>query len=123
VPPAKLSAAVSAAALAAGVLLLAGVSDAEAAAQKIQVKAPAVRVCINKVGGIKVGVRWISGPRRYQVRVYDPSGKIVLVRRGLATHRWEQWTLRPTLGGSYRTVYTLAGRALRYRTQSLGCGG
>jgi len=98
-------------------------SRARAATQSIRVKVPAVRVCTNTIGGIKVGVRWLGGPRRYRVRVYDPNGKVVLVRRGLATRTWKRWAVRPTLGGTYRTVYTLPGRTVRYRTQSLGCGG
>jgi hypothetical protein len=103
--------------------LAVGTSRAGATAQVIRVKVPAVRVCTNTIGGIKVGVRWLSGPRRYRVRVYDPNGKVVLVRRGLATRSWKRWGVRPTLGGVYRTVYTLPGRTVRYRTQSLGCGG
>ena len=96
---------------------------AGAAAQSIRVKVPAVRVCTDTIGGIKVGVRWLSGPRRYRVNVYDPNGKVVLLRRGLATHAWKRWGVKPTLGGTYRTVYNLPGRTLRYRTKSLGCGG
>jgi len=102
--------------------LAAGPGRAGAVGRGIRVQVPASRVCTNTIAGIKVGVRWVSGRRRYRVRIYDPSGKIVLVRRGLATHHWKRWSVRPTLGGIYRTVYTLPGRTVRYRTQSLGCG-
>jgi hypothetical protein len=104
------------------VALLVGASESRAAVQSIRVEVPAVRVCTSTSGGIKIGVRWLSGPRRYGVRVYDPNNKIVLTRRGLATHTWRRWAVDPTLGGTYRTVYSLPGRTARYRTQSLGCG-
>jgi hypothetical protein len=121
----KLSAVVSAAAaLAVWILLLgAATGGAAATALSIQVKRPAVRVCTNTIGGLEVGVRWLGGPRRYRIRVYDPHGTIVLALSGLATRRWKEWALKPTLGGIYRTIYTLPGRTVRYRTQSLGCGG
>jgi hypothetical protein len=109
--------------IAAVAALAAGAGRTGAAGQSIRVEIPVSRVCTNTIGGIKVGVRWLSGPRRFRVRIYDPAGKIVLVRRELATRRWKRWSVRPTLGGIYRTVYTLPGRTVRYRTQSLGCGG
>jgi hypothetical protein len=97
---------------------------AGAAAASVQVRIPAAHVCINTIGGIKLGVRWNGvGARRFGVRLYDPTGKVVLARHGLASRAWRRWAYRPTLGGVYRTVYTLPGRTLRYRTSSLGCGG
>jgi hypothetical protein len=97
---------------------------AASAAASVQVRVPVDRVCTNTIGGISLGVRWNGvGARRFRVRLYDPSGKVVLVRHGLATRAWKRWAYRPTDGGVYRTVYTLPGRTLRYRTRSLGCGG
>jgi hypothetical protein len=101
-----------------------GSGGAGAAAASVQVRVPADRVCTNTIGGIKLGVRWSgAGARRFGVRLYDPRGKAVLTRHGLATRAWKRWAYRPTLGGVYRTVYTLPGRTRRYRTASLGCGG
>jgi hypothetical protein len=100
-----------------------GSGSAGARAASVQVRIPARSVCIDTIGGIKLGVRWNgSGARRFGVRLYDPKGKVVLARHGLATRTWKRWALRPTGGGVYRTVYTLPGRTRRYRTSSLGCG-
>ena len=94
------------------------------AAPSVQVRIPVSRVCINTIGGIKLGVRWNGiGPRRFRVSLYDPSGKVLLARHGLARRVWKRWAYRPTLGGVYRTVYTLIGHTRRYRTSALGCGG
>jgi hypothetical protein len=102
----------------------AGSGGADAVTAGVQVRIPVSRVCINTVGGIKLGVRWNgTGPRRFRVRLYAPNGMVVLARHGLATRAWMRWAYRPTLGGAYRTVYTLPGRTRRYRTSSLGCGG
>jgi hypothetical protein len=102
----------------------AGSGGVGAAAASVQVRVPVGRVCTNTIGGIKLGVRWNgTGSRRYGVRLYDPRGKVVLARHGVATRAWKRWAYRPTLGGVYRTVYTLPGRTRRYRTSSLGCGG
>jgi hypothetical protein len=99
-------------------------SGAGAAAAGVQVRIPVRVVCTRTIGGIKLGVRWNgTGARRFGVRLYDPKGKVVLARHGLATRAWKQWAYRPTLGGVYRTVYPLPGRTRRYRTSSLGCGG
>ena len=107
--------------LAAGAI---GSGGAGAVVASVQVRIPASRVCTNTIGGIKLGVRWNgAGPRRFRLRLYDPNGKMVLARNGLATRAWIRWAYRPTLGGVYRTVYTLPGRTRRYRTSSLGCGG
>ena len=93
------------------------------AAPSVQVRVPVSRVCINTIGGIRLGVRWNgTGPRRFRVRLYDPNGKVVLARHGLATLAWKRWAYRPTFGGVYQTVYTLPGLTRRYRTSSLGCG-
>jgi hypothetical protein len=101
-----------------------GSRGAGAAAASVQVRIPVDRVCTNTIDGIKLGVRWSGiGPRRFGVRLYDPTGNVVLTRHGLATRAWKRWAYRPTLGGVYRTVYTLPGRTRRYRTSSLGCGG
>jgi hypothetical protein len=101
-----------------------GSRGAGAAAVSVQVRIPVDRVCTNTIDGIKLGVRWSGiGPRRFGVRLYDPTGNVVLTRHGLATRAWKRWAYRPTLGGVYRTVYTLPGRTRRYRTSSLGCGG
>ena len=109
--------------IAAVAALAAGAARAGAVEQRIRVEVPASRVCTNTIGGIKVGVRWLTGSRCYRVRIYDPNGRIVLVRHGLATRSWKRWAVKPTLGGTYRTIYTLPGRTVRYRTRSLGCGG
>ena len=102
----------------------AGSSGAGAVTAGVQARVPAARVCLNTIDGIRLGVRWNGvGSRRFRVRLYDPSGKVVLARHGLATRAWKRWAYRPTLGGAYRTVYTLPGRTRRYRTSSLGCGG
>ena len=101
-----------------------GSGGAGAAAASVQVRIPVNRVCTNTIGGIKLGVRWNGiGSRRFRVRLYDPSGKVVLARHGLATRAWKRWAYRPTLGGVYRTVYMLPGLTRRYRTSALGCGG
>jgi hypothetical protein len=101
-----------------------GSGGAAASAASVQVRVPAASVCKNTIGGIKLGVRWNGvGARRFGVRLYDPDGEVVLVRRGLATRAWKRWAYRPTVGGVYRTVYTLPGRTRRYRTSVLGCGG
>ena len=101
-----------------------GSAGADAAAASVQVRIPVDRVCRNTIGGIKLGVRWSgTGPRRFGVRLYDPHGEVVLARHGLATRAWKRWAYRPTLGGVYRTVYTLPGRTRRFRTSALGCGG
>jgi len=101
-----------------------GSGGAGARAATVQVRIPVSRVCIDTIDGIKLGVRWNgSGSRRFRVRLYDPNGKVVLARHGLATRAWKRWAYRPTRGGVYRTVYTLPGRARRYSTSSLGCGG
>ena len=101
----------------------AGSGGTDAAAASVQARVPAGRVCINTIGGIKLGVRWNGiGPRRFRVSLYDPSGKVLLARHGLARRVWKRWAYRPTLGGVYRTVYTLPGRTRRYRTSALGCG-
>jgi hypothetical protein len=95
-----------------------------AAAASVQVRIPADRVCTNTIDGIKLGVRWNgTGARRFGVRLYDPNGKLVLARDGIATRVWKRWAYRPTLGGVYRTVYKLPGRTRRFRTSALGCGG
>ena len=109
-------------ALAALAALVVGLDRARAAAQAVEVKVPAARACIREIDGIKVGVRSRGGPRRFRVRLYDPRGKVVLDHGGLATSRWKQWGHRPTLGGVYRTVYTVPGRTRRYRTSALACG-
>jgi hypothetical protein len=109
-------------ALAALAALAVGFSRVRAAVQAVEVKVPAARVCIRELDGIKVGVRSRGGPRRFRVRVYDPRGKVVLDRSGLATTQWKQWGYRPTLGGVYRTVYTVPGRTRRYPTRALACG-
>jgi hypothetical protein len=109
-------------ALAALAVLAVGLNRARAAAQAIEAKVPAARVCIREIDGIEVGVRSRGGPRRFRVRLYDPRGKVVLDHGGLATPHWKQWGYRPTLGGVYRTVYTLPGRTRRYRTSALACG-
>jgi pyruvate-formate lyase-activating enzyme len=78
---------------------------------------------LREIDGIELGVRAREGgPRRYRVRLYDPHGKVVLDHSGLATSRWRRWGYRPTLGGVYRTVYTVPGRTRRYRTNALACG-
>jgi hypothetical protein len=101
-----------------------GSGGAGAAASNVQVRVPVGRVCTNTIDGIKLGVRWNgSGAGRFRVRLYDPNGKIVLARHGLAARAWKRWAYRPTRGGVYRTVYILPGRTRRYRTRSLGCGG
>ena len=101
----------------------AGSGGAGAVAASVQVRIPAVRVCTDTIAWIKLGVRWNGvGARRFRVRLYDPNGEVVLVRRGLAARAWKRWAYRPTLGGVYRTVYTLPGITRRYRTSSLGCG-
>jgi hypothetical protein len=101
-----------------------GAGGAGAAAPSVRVRIPVERVCTNTIDGIKLGVRWNgTGARRFGVRLYDPNGKVVLARHGLATRAWRRWAYRPTLGGVYRTVYTLPGRIRRYRTSALGCGG
>jgi hypothetical protein len=101
-----------------------GSGSAGAAVSSVQVGVPVARLCTNTIDGIKLGVRWSgSGPRRFRVRLYDPNGKILLARHGLATRAWKRWAYRPTHGGVYRTVYTLPGRTRRYSTSSLGCGG
>ena len=101
----------------------AGSSGAGAVTAGVQARVPAARVCLNTIGGIKLGVRWTgTGTRRFRVSLYDPNGKVVLARHGLATRAWKRWAYRPTLGGVYRTVYTLPGLTRRYRTSSLGCG-
>ena len=118
--PRPAAVAVTVAALAA---LAVGLNRARAAAQAIEVKVPSTRVCLREIDGITLGVRSRDGgPRRFRVRLYDPHGKVVLDHGGLATSRWKQWGYRPTLGGVYRTVYTLPGRSRRYRTHALGCG-
>ena len=109
--------------LAALAVLAVGLGRARAAAQAVEVRAPATRVCLREIDGIKLGVRSRDGgPRRFRVRLFDPRGKVVLDRSGLATSRWKQWGYRPTLGGVYRTVYTVPGRTRRYRTNALACG-
>jgi hypothetical protein len=101
-----------------------GSGGAGAAAASVQVRVPAGHVCIDTIGGIELGVRWNGiGARRFRVRLYDPKGKVVLARHGIASRAWKRWAYRPTLGGVYRTVYTLPGRTRHYRTSSLGCGG
>ena len=118
--------AAAAAMVAAGLVLVAalGSAGAGAAVASVHVRIPVDHVCTNTIGGIKLGVRWNgTAARRFRVRLYDPNGNVVLSRHGLATRSWKQWAYRPTLGGVYRTVYTLPGRTLRYRTSSLGCGG
>jgi hypothetical protein len=110
------------AAVAVAIALTVGVGRALAAAQVVEVKVPKSRVCIRQLNGIELGVRSRSGPRRFRIRLYNPHGKVVLDVRGLATSRWKQWGFRPTLGGTYRTVYTLPGRTRRYRTAAVGCG-
>jgi hypothetical protein len=119
--PAMKRAALPVALLAAAAVVSGG---AGAAAASVQVHIPVARVCTNTIGGIKLGVRWNgTGARRFGVRLYDPNGKVVLARHGLATRVWKRWAYRPTLGGVYRTVYKLPERTRRYRTSSLGCGG
>jgi hypothetical protein len=104
-------------------IVLGGPSRAGAAAGGIQVVVPATRVCVDEIGAIELGVRWSgSGARRFRVRLYDPSGEVVLARGGLATRRWKRWAYRPTLGGAYHAVYTLPGGSRRFRTNALGCG-
>jgi hypothetical protein len=103
--------------------LAAGSAGAGGAAT-VRVRVPAVRVCVNEMGAIKLGVRWTgSGARRFRVRLYDPRGDLVLSRRGLASRAWKRWAYTPTLGGTYRTVYVLPGQTRRFRTSALGCGG
>ena len=110
-------------ALAALAALAVGLGRARAAAQAVEVKVPAARVCLREFDAIKLGVRARgAGSRRYRVRLYDPHGKVVLERSGLATSRWKQWGYRPTLGGLYRTVYTVPGLTRRYRSNAIGCG-
>jgi hypothetical protein len=110
-------------ALAALAALAVGLNRARTAAQAVEVKAPAARVCLREIDAIQVGVRSRDGgPRRFRVRLYDPRGKVVLDHGGLATSRWKQWGYRPTLGGVYRTVYNLPGRTRRYRSSALACG-
>ena len=62
-----------------------GFGRLRAAAQAVEVKVPASRVCIREIDGIKLGVRSLGRPRRYRVRLYDPRDKVVLDHRGLAT--------------------------------------
>ena len=113
----------AAAAAAAGIVLFEGPSGAGAASGGVQVVVPATRVCVNEVRAIELGVRWSgSGARRFRVRLYGPRGGIVLARSGLATRRWKLWAYRPTLGGTYRAVYTLSSGLRRFRTRALGCG-
>ena len=58
--------------VAAGIVLLGNAAGGTGATTTVRVKVPAVRVCINTIGGIKVGVRWFSGPRRYRVEWAQP---------------------------------------------------
>lgn len=123
VAPMRRRAAGVAVALAALAALAIGLGRALAAAQAVEVEVPATRVCLREIDGIKLGVRVRDGgSRRYRVRLFDPHGKVVLDHSGLATARWQRWGHRPTLGGVYRTVYTVPGRTRRYRSHAIGCG-
>lgn len=99
-----------------------GTGRSAAASNGVEIKAPVERVCIGRIGGIQVGVRWASGPRRFRIRIYDPRGTLVFSRHGLAAHRWKLWSYTPTRGGTYRTRYALASRSRTYLTSATGCG-
>jgi hypothetical protein len=74
----------------------------------VLVNQPAAAVCVGKTFKVGVWYQQISGgSRAYRVAVYNPNGKRILYRHGMApSARWKFWKIRPRLAGKYRTVYS-----------------
>jgi hypothetical protein len=95
----------------ASVAASASLASAPAATASVLVAVPPRNAfCLD---AIRVGVWYQSfsgGSRRYSVSVYNPAGKLILDRRGLATTRWRYFYFRPigfkgSVAGIYKTIY------------------
>jgi hypothetical protein len=109
--------------LAAAAALALGLPAAASAA--VLISQPRERICIEGKAKIEVGVWYQSysgGPRWFSIELYNPRGKLVLYRKGLATTTWKIWgydpPARPIYGGrgataypvgTYKTVYRVPG--------------
>lgn len=70
--------------------------------------------CLDK---IRIGVwyqAFSGGSRRYRVSVYNPAGKLILDKRGIATNHWRYFYFRPIalkgrVAGIFKTIYRSPG--------------
>jgi hypothetical protein len=87
----------------------------------VLVNQPASRVCTGNRFTVGVWYQQFSGgSRAYRVLVFNPSGKLILYRRGYASPAaWTFWHVRATRVGNYHTTYKVknsSGQWSRYRT-------
>ena len=109
--------------------LLAFPIAAVAGGAPVALRVPAKQVCVNDE--IRVGVRYTgvvydtlpyhSNPRWYRVRIFDPQGRVVFERRGLAGPSWRMWAYEPDRRGTYRTRYATAVFAGTFATGVHAC--
>jgi len=109
-------------------LLLLPVS-ALAGGAPVAIRVPAKSVCVKK--SIRVGVHYTgvvydrlpynANPRWFSVRIFDPQGRRVFWRRGVAPRKWRFWTYEPPRTGVYRTRYGTAALAASFTTRVNAC--
>ena len=109
-------------------LLLIPVS-AFAGGAPVAIRVPAKRICVGEP--IRIGVRYTGvvydrlpyddNPRWFRARIFDPEGRQVLRRQGLAPRAWRFWTYEPSRAGAYRTRYGTAALAARFTTRVGSC--
>ena len=95
----------------------------------VAMRVPPKQVCAGET--IRVGVRYTgvvydrlpyhSDPRWFRVRIFDPQGRIVFERRGLASPSWRMWNYEPRRTGTFWTRYGTAAFAGTFTTRVHGC--
>jgi hypothetical protein len=110
-------------------VLLAFPLAALAGGAPVALRVPAKQVCGDEQ--IRVGVRYTgvvydrlpynSNPRWYRVRIFDPHGRRVFERQGIAGPSWRNWTYAPSRRGVYRTRYGTAVFAGTFITRVGAC--
>lgn len=73
---------------------------------------------------IRVGVSWdeATQDRSFRVQIFDVEGRIVLLRAGEATQRWQIWSYVPRNTGTFRTVYETASGTTTFETRIVESG-
>jgi hypothetical protein len=76
------------------------------ASSEVLVNAPAARGCLGNSIDVGVWHKQTSPERGYRVTIFDPTGRVVFSRAGLATDTWQIWHYLPRRTGLFRTVYS-----------------
>ena len=110
-------------------VVLASPIAALAGGAPVALRVPPKQVCADEA--IRVGVRYTgvvydrlpyhSTPRWFRVRIFDPRGRIVFERRGLASPSWRLWNFEPRRPGRFRTRYGTAALAGTFTTDVRAC--